>query len=362
MTHGLSREYLSLLIALQEKPLGTIEELAEKTDASNPTVAKRLRELEAKLFFYVKPILKEQSLGLELIEVMVEPSDYQSLKFLEKLGDDHPYTAYRGRCFGKMNGLHMQFRIPYGTKALIDELFNSLVTESKVIQYTILPTENCYSTYTSMRIKGWDSEAMTWKFDWNDWFKKKVSITSPQDSNQSTTKSPDWFDKKDAYILHELMRNSRRKNLDIIERIQRQGVEITPQTFSRRIQRMKDECIQTFVMDCDPGIFDIYNTVLIRGQADDGHINELWSRLKKVQIPFASTFKICGNELSWWIRLQSSHLSTLISNIYAKFQSMSVCLVDYSHTKVYYLWPETYDEDNNQWRTDREFMIDSLLK
>ncbi len=73
MTNALTGDYLSLLIALQENPLGTVDELHMVTGNSKPTVAKRLRELQGhteigkrkttQRYFVVKPLMNINKLG-----------------------------------------------------------------------------------------------------------------------------------------------------------------------------------------------------------------------------------------------------------------------------------------------------------
>ncbi|MGY5875898.1 MAG: Lrp/AsnC family transcriptional regulator [Candidatus Thorarchaeota archaeon] len=372
VTNALTGDYLSLLIALQENPLGTVDELHRITGNSKPTVAKRLRELQGYLgvgkratkrrYFVVKPILDIHKLGFEFVDVVLGTKSHKSMLRLEKIADDHPYTSYRGRCFGHYNGLHMQFRIPVGTRHSIETLVERLKDDGTVSDSSFFVSGPCRTEYSTMRIKGWDSETMVWKFDWKEWFDSKVGRLTSNQPEIPSEKPPDWFTKKDAHILRELMKGARRKNLDIITSLNSQGVDFTPQTFSRRYQMLRDEVILGFRATLDPTAFDIYNNVLIFGNADETYLHKLSSRLSKNPIPFQSAMRVCGTNMFWSIRLQASHLSLLLSNLHSNLDSMSVYVVDYTNTLLYHLWAETFDDSIPGWRTDKKFMIEDVLK
>ena len=100
MSRALSADYLSLLIAVQENPLGTIDELAKRVGISKPTATKRLEILHGRnKYFIVNPLLDYHNLGLEAVDLLVDVSDHEGILLLEKTATSHPYTAYRGRCY-----------------------------------------------------------------------------------------------------------------------------------------------------------------------------------------------------------------------------------------------------------------------
>jgi hypothetical protein len=79
-------------------------------------------------------------------------------------------------------------------------------------------------------------------------------------------------------------------------------------------------------------------------------------------IPFQSTLRVSDNDLFWLVRLSPSHLSTLLTNLHENLDDISVTLIDYTHSFLYSIWPETFDEENQTWRTDREFLVEQALK
>ena len=73
-----------------------------------------------------------KNLGLEIIDIMVEIQDDTNYQLLLKICTQHPYTAFVAFCYGKTNGMFIQYRIPQSTGNFIDELFCYL-TKTKII-------------------------------------------------------------------------------------------------------------------------------------------------------------------------------------------------------------------------------------
>jgi hypothetical protein len=358
----LTREYLSLLLAVQGNPFGTVEKLAKTTGTSRPTASKRLDELQKKRIFIVKPLLHNFNLGFERVDVLLETKDYDGILRLEQIGRDHPYTSYNVRIYGRINGVFLQFRTPLGTKPLIKELCNRLQDNGVVSRFEFLPSDEGLHVYTSTQIEGWNPETFSWNFDWNNWFEKDIELMPFIIMDGPPGNVLPWLTKNDVYIISELMRGARRKNVEVLNALKRKNVSITPQTFSRRYQMIRKECLNGFRVSFDPSVFDIHNSILIMGKGDQKYLHSLCSRLQKYPVPFESAMRVMGDELFWSIRLQSSHLSKLLSTLYSKLKKMDLFVMDYNHSYLYYLWPETLDEGTHQWRTQREFMIDNVLE
>ncbi len=362
MPEQLARGYLSLLIAIQENPFGTIDELAKRSGTSKPTTVRRIRELQAQRLFVVKPLLNNRNLGFDFFDVFLETSSIDGVKRIESIGEKHPYTSYNGRCFGAINGVLLQFRTPSGTKPLIEDLAQYLVDDGTALSYRFVPVEDGHTTYTDLSLKGWDQVNLSWKFDWEDWFNKDVKLIDFPKETSEVGSALEWFDDKDAQILFEVMHGERRKNLEILKALKDRGINITPQTFSRRYQMLKEQCFSGHRVTFDPSVFDIYNNLVIVGRGSSDRIQELQSKLHTRPIPFQSSMRASGPNFLWSIRLQSSHLSALLSNLYSYLDWLEVSIIDYAHSHLYFVWPGNYDSEKHEWRRDREFMIDDVLK
>ncbi|MGY5853201.1 MAG: hypothetical protein RTU92_06510 [Candidatus Thorarchaeota archaeon] len=359
---GLSGDYLSLLIALQEEPFANISDLVERVKASKPTVIKKLKYLRENRAYYVQPILDYHSLGYQAVDVLLDTKHLSDVKRLEDIATNHPYTAYRSRCFGSHNGLFLQFRAPTGTKPLIEEMVKTLTDEGVVSRAQFLTTGDEPTIISSMRIDGWHADSMTWKFDWKSWFESKSELKKYEAPTGTAGSVLEWITKKDLFILQQLMLNSRRHNAEMIRSLEQKGIPLTPQTFGRRLKMIDEHCVTRYRVGFDPIAFDIITNVLITGEGKKSYLQNLFSKMSDNPVPFASTMRVSDTSLFWYVRMPPSHLSSLLSNLHTNLEGINVTLIDYTQSFVYSIWPEILDEANKAWRTDREFMIDQVLK
>ena len=80
------------------------------------------------------------------------------------LSELHPYTIYWAKCFGNVNGVFFQFRIPIGTRHYIDELFLGLKEQDYVESYQILEFGIKNVIYTTVKLESWNLEQLSWNF------------------------------------------------------------------------------------------------------------------------------------------------------------------------------------------------------
>ncbi len=328
---------------------------------------KRLRQLQGstdgRQYFAVTPLLNYYNLGLEAVDVLLEVPDYSSILKLEELARAHPYTAYRCRCYGSINGLFLQFRVPMGTTSLVREVIERLQKRSVVKNARFLEASNIPTIYSSLRIDGWDPNTMSWQFDWHKWFNTMPQKSTPLERKRSEVgEALRSLTKKDLEILYELMNTARRKNKEIIDALAARQIHITPQTFSRRLQFIKEKCIEGFRVTFDPAAFDIYSNVIIMGRGEPTYLQDLTYKMTESPIPFESTMRVSDRELFWFVRLQPTHLTPLLTELFAQLHKMDVCIADYTHSCVYRIWPATLDEEAKSWRTDRQTMVDNVLR
>ncbi|MDF1540045.1 MAG: hypothetical protein P1Q69_14215 [Candidatus Thorarchaeota archaeon] len=366
---------MDLLIAIQENPLATLDWLADRTKVSKPTTAKRLAVLEGSRpqnisirdpeqgrIFTVTPLLSYHNLGFEYSGAIVETKSLKQTNKLEKLISYHPYIRHRSRCYGAANGILMQFRSPEGSMTKILEFLDQLVERKLASGYRILPSNRSPPVYSSLSARDWDLSTLTWDFDWDEWFAAEATDIPKNSPKGPSGNALSWLMKKDIYLMNEIIRSARRKNKAILEALRNQGIDFTPQTFSRRYTMMKDTCFIRYRTFIDPKVFDVYNNVVITGQASKSYLKKLSVRLNSNPIPFESSMRIAGSELFWYVRLQGAHLSKLISRMSSDMDDLRFYILDYSESFRYFLEPEAYNDDEHKWIQDDQFMIYDVLK
>lgn len=360
-----------VLIALQEKPLATFDELAFMTDLSKSVVFGIVKKLEGPTnstpYFSVKSYPHLYNLGLEIVDVIVKADSEKKLQFIKKVGDVHPYITYYNRTFGDVNGMFIQLRSPIGSINLICILFQKLKNFGYIDDFSIIHFLS-RPIYSAIKIDAWDPEFLSWHFSWKDWFEKEA-VSPPVSSNpplkqieasgSGSVKS--WIKQQDIAIIGELLWNARRKNSEMITRLKSRGWEISVPTFSRRLKMVKEECIDKHRVFINPKTFDIFNTFLIWGYGDEKELQKIKTRMENYQIPFISTLKIDSYKLYWYLHLPTSHMSDLLFCLRPKLQELHFNYIDYPRTKTYLLDTDAWDEKKQNWRIDEDFCINQVL-
>lgn len=358
-----------VLIALEEKPLATYDELASMTDLSKSVVFGIVKKLEGPPnsipYFQVKSLPHLYNLGLQRVDVIVKADSEKKLQIIKKLGDEHPYIVFYNRTYGDVNGMLIQLTNPIGSDNLIQTLFQKMknfgqIDDFKILQYSVP------SVYSTIKIDAWDSEYLSWNFSWEDWFEKN-NRTAPITSNHSIKQlelpgsAKNWIKKQDIAIIGELSWNARRKNSDMIAKLKTRGWEITDPTFSRRLKLVKEECIETHRAIINPINFDILNTFLIWGYGEEKELQNIKTLMELNPIPFLSTLKIDGYKLYWYLHLPTSQMSDLLFYLRPKLQELHINYIDSPRTQTYLLNADAWDEKTQNWIIDEDFYINQVL-
>jgi len=363
-TADLTYKELNLLIALQENPLATYDWLAHRVNISKSITYSLMQKLSSpsKPFFSVVATTNTWTLGKEVIDVIIAIDKEKNIQLLEQLCYHHPYTIYRARSFGATNGLLVQFSIPMGTKDLLFDLFTKLQHKDYLNDFTMLEFPANPVIYSTPNVDFWDPINHNWRFDWEEWFAAKTPQVKIQGPSESAGSAKKWLQREDLAILREFVRNARLKNLEYIELLSNAGYSFTPQTFSRKLKRLKEECISGYRVFLTPSIFDLYSTVLIWGQSNTQELLQLQSKMLAQPIPFSSTFKVYERNFYWYLHLPPTHLSELLYQLRAKLEDMRFNYIDYVRAKTYLPWPLTFDEEKKDWFKSEEFMVTDVLK
>lgn len=355
-----------MLVALQQIPLGTYDQLSEKVGLAKSVVYGYVQELAewpgtGESYFVVAANPHLENLGLQLVDVLVEADSEPKLEAVERICQKHPYTVYRARCFGDTNGMLTQFRIPIGNTGKIEELFGKASKRGVCDDFKILPFVDSTPTYTTMDIDHWNHDIGHWEFNWEKWFSEEAKLNQPTETKQALGSEKSWLSREDIIIIRELTKNARQKNKDIMATLKKAGIEMTSQAFSRKLARIKKRCINGYRVQINPFAFDSYNPVLIWGEGKIEDIQSLQARISKNPIPFTSTFKTDDGNLFWYLHLPATHLSDLLFHLRPILHDLRFNHIDYVRSSTYYLWPETFNEKEHDWKNDSNFMIDSVL-
>jgi len=357
---------LELLFALQEHPIAPAAALAKQVKVSPPTTRAWLEGLrKEKVYVGVQANLRVRKLGLEIDDFLVSIDSYDALTKVEKFCRTHPYTSYRARVFGgTTHGVLLQFRQPDAARKHLVESLNIMKDKGLLTSIRELPTltSDYGSTYTRPQRTAWDSEKMTWVFDWETWWNQAPSkVEKPKlvpESNEIFE-----LDTPDTKLLQELTLNARRKNIEIIQAMgmnpEQKGLQ---QLISAKIKKLNTEVIESYRVFVNWTHFDVYNTPMIIAQAKSGVTRRLITHLSNSEFPFGSSIRETNDGFVWSARLPSAHLSELIALVWKISNSHELLIIDYKHSQNYGLWSETFDTDTSTWKSDRKFCLETPMK
>ncbi|MHA1746463.1 MAG: hypothetical protein ACTSWW_10715 [Promethearchaeota archaeon] len=360
---------MKLLISLQENPNSTLEQLALASRFSTSLVFKILKRLTettnfAKPAFNIVAHPNLFALGLEVVDVIVKCKDLSQIQLMQRLSMIHPYTIYRAKCFGETNGIFFQFRIPNRTRHNIDELFIRLKEENRIEDYQILEFGVKNVIYTTVRLESWNLDQLSWNFNWEEWFTKQPLILPRGEISTQNTPGyvKKWLKQRDVAILNELAIDARRKNKVIMKVLREKSeIDFSPQSFSRRFMKIKEECVDLFRVFIDPNAFQLITPVLILGNGDASRISELTTRLKTDPIPFNSVLKTRDTQFFWYLHVPSIHLTYILHELQGILTELQFLFIDVGTVQTWGMWHDTYDDAAHNWIQTRKFMVDDVF-
>ena len=357
-----------MLIALQEDPLQSYSNLSEKLGKSVKTISRWVTRLETNNLYYpVRAILNYALLGIEVIDIVVEVKDLVNVEIIERFCTNHPYTAFRCRINGSINGLYIQFLAPNDSKKHYDLIFSILKTKKIISDYKFfLNTEKTITT--TFNLKYWDNSKFEWNFDWKNWIS---TINSKQPVNVSKNSiSPfkkvlfEQLDIIDICILRLLNENAKMKHKDIEDRILvHLNIQESIQRISERIKFLKQYFVHNYRLNLNARILNIYSTLFIMAECDENFTNKIKSLLLSNPPPFPGYFKVTNDGFIWYISMTASdfsEVSTLLWN--AEIKSYKVNFVDYKSSEQYAFWEQNFENESKTWKISKEYMVDLPLK
>lgn len=355
-----------MLLALQEHPVASAAALGRLVGVSPPTAKSWLIQLrEDNVYTGVHADLRVHRLGLKIDDFLVLVHSFEALTKLERYCDEHPYTLYRARVYGgDLQGLLIQFRQPDDARKHLESALRKMESAGVIRAVRELPTlrKEYGSTYTTPKLHAWDSQSMSWTFDWKSWWAR---VPSGEIELPITPQTEDRIDLDilDVRLLEELTKDARQKNTDIITNLgmdkNKMGVQ---QKVSSKIKRLDQEAVESYRVFINWTHFDVYNTSLIIAKAREDVSNRLLAHLRKDPFPFESGIRKTSDGFVWSVRMPAAHLSELVALVWNISDSYEILNIDYKSSEFYGLWAQVFDERSRDWRTDKDFCHDAPLK
>ncbi|MCX8170575.1 MAG: hypothetical protein N3E47_01190 [Candidatus Bathyarchaeota archaeon] len=341
---------LTILTALGKNPKALLGTLSREVGLSPVSLKKRIeRMLSDKLLYGVSARINPFTLGLKIVLVFVEASP-DKLALFERICDLHPYTHYRVRCFGPINGFFVVFYLPIDTTYLLIDLLEEL-SKDNIIERWVLETPTsfpigCEADYSFYEL------GVGWKFNWDEWAK---SIEHPEPFEPKKEKNVlSLLDKVDMQILRELSRNILRRRSEIAKAA---GVELYH--LDKRWKRLEDlSVIEGYRILVGMHFLQITSYVLLKCKCSMRNSMRIASAISK--LPFQSTFFFTSDGFILYIMTTSLDYSLLTSILRKYCEKIEVYWCDYHSSLRYYFYDEAFSD--GLWRSDIDFMVNSILR
>lgn len=353
---SLDSKSLTLLIALQEQPLGSYQELAEKVSVTRQTISKKLTQLKHnKVFTEVRANLALRPLGLTVVDIMAEVP-LKHVQLAETFLDQHPYALYRSRAFGRVSGLYIQFRIPHAALPHLRKSLESLKGLGILSSYELVDSWSLHTT-TKPRLDYWNPETMSWDYNWGIFTQTPIppQLEPVEPNGQEEGWLLDQLDDTDAFILYHLTRDARSKQKDVLEGIKQfNGKELSPQRISERWNFLQEKAVADYDVFLDWQATGLYNTVLFKVYCAKEVSEWFYANLHNPTItpPFSTRFRAVEDGFMFYTRCPPSHLSLVTDLLWDKSEKIEATLLDYKSSMAYYF--DYGSLDSRGWKTSEE--------
>ncbi len=352
---------LRILQLIELNPTISVREIAEKAGTSWITANKHIEALRARgVLSDPIAVFNPSRLGLVRVVVLFKAHTRDQLAGIELACDVHPYTHYRARIYGPYTGILSQFDIP---SAGLDKLYAFLDRLKKVgiCEDVIYHLSNGYRTSTTTNLEFFDSQSMSWNYDWSSW-RSAISSASPilPVQKEQVLEHPD-FGTTDLIILRELTANATVPQSKLQKKL-----GLSQSTVSRKVISITNNYIESIRAQIDRSQFDVTSTKLFYCEStDEGRRNQLFNAfLTDSAPPFPLSIDLLSDSgVILWGRMSPSHEHNLFYSLWEHLPDLQVFTMDTvrTHSCLYWFYPDNFDPDSNMWRSDTKWIVDDPL-
>ncbi len=380
-----------IFLALMQNPIGNDNEITDLTNkiisSSQPTkqfslttIHRRIKKMEEqKMIRGVAAYVNYDMLGLEQHIFVIEIETFEwdkNIELMEKFCDEHPYTYFRDRIFGSVDGLICYFTIPSGENAEILLLKGLNKFKEKKIIKKYKHYKMSYRKYNSGSLDKYNLKTGSWDINFDELFKRMEIQSSqfqfPRSKQDKILKKLSMFD---LAIIREMTRNARRSQNEIMEELFNPKSTIgneyssyisdfpeSKQSFSRRLKFLNDCNIFTeYRLHFGLEDFGMFNHALYIFDFDANKLHNLIEISENGILPFPSGISISTEKIVFWINLPPNTFTKLTNMMFNNFKNVQTFIFGYNLTR-YLPWHENLDIEKHEWKQSEEWMINQPIE
>ncbi|MFQ6074593.1 MAG: Lrp/AsnC family transcriptional regulator [Candidatus Bathyarchaeia archaeon] len=347
---------LKILVALGENPLGSISWLSKRVGIAPSTLSKRLSRLVDMRIFerpgYVSAQVCYSSVGLELAAVFIQASP-EHWALMEKACDLHPYTRYRIRCMGAVNGFFVMFAVPRGTVSLLLQFLDALARKGVITNYHLQTPINKWA-YTEADFRLHDAKTGLWRFDWDEW-EARMDVEEPSPLRLYPPSVLEKMDEVDMLILRRLSIDARMER-----RLIAKAVGVRPYQLSRRLKFYEEnQVIDSYRIVFGPVILGMLTVALFEGKCPVDVTEKIAFAVS--ELPFQTTFVPTQSGFILYSVIPATGFPNLAAALQRRCASVNVMWGDYTTSMRYWFDNEVSNFREGAWVVDRDFMVVNVI-
>lgn len=327
--------------------------VSKEAGMTSTTYSKRLKKLyKTKVLLSISAEVNYPALGLEPVFYFLE-SPFRFVKNVELALDLHPYTRYRVRSLGAMNGLYTLFAVPAGAVQLLNEFIEELVRLGYVEDYYFYLSTGPWA-YSETDFQYFNLDDGSWSFDWNRWELDVLLDSPPHSCTEGCPSSVlHELDVRDMRILRQLSMNAARRKKDIASE-----AKIPDYHLSRRWKKLEKNVIDNYRVVVNREASKLFATLMFECDCTDPIKWKFANALST--LPFQST--LMPNRRGFFLQTSIHSLDLpQLGRILQKYcRGVRVLWSDYDSSMRYWFWDEPFQDGG--WISSREYMVGNVIE
>ncbi len=383
---GFSTDLIEILRLLENYPLKSYNELAEKIGVSTQTLIRRVKDLESRnIIRTVHSSLNPESMLLERYVVIFLVSSLDQVSLLELSCDIHPYTSSRNRIFGSEYGLYTKFDIPIGSynhfKSFL-EMMNNKEYCDKFFVYKSEGNRIFYPQPYCNNIMDIDD------FDIKGYFSKKINEKNSNFQEKNLLSSSVEYHPIQLLILRDITTNMRTPmsqllvryksylniskdkesfhNLPIKDYFSEEKTENAIYIdFKKKYHSILNKYVENYWLDVNRKYFSMFiRFAYVISGISKSEKSDIFNLLRNERPPFSIYLEDFGKYLYLSISLPPYYQTQFAYLMKLTYENFSTYLLDsFGYNAVKYrFYVHNYDIDKQKWRDDRDWMYDKVIQ
>ena len=346
---------VKVLSALTDAPLSSMDSLAKLAGMSPSGLHKRIKHLVESGFLnrqFVRAQVSYPVLGLESVLVLVE-SKPSMWELVEKACDAHPYTQFRIRCMGALNGFLLIFAMPQNSKPLLLEFLEALRTNGAISKYSVHSPLSQWG-HSETRFQLFDPATGAWKFDWKGWESKLESAPTGLELNAGSLLS--HFDDTDVKILRAFSVDARQEKKTLAN-----SLGIKDYDLSRRLKFLaENKAFRYHRLTHETGVLGIVMTVVLKCKASLEFTGKAINAAS--DLPFQGSIYPLEDGFLILANLPSSEVTNMVTTIQRHCESVEMMWGDYNSSMKYFFDNDPSNFKASGWNVERKYVVSAPIE